>query len=268
MVNNQNQNPPPTTKNSTPMQSYKIIKPLANPVKNCLIFSHGLGDTNEGWYAMFHQLTRQFPQVFQNTIVYLPLAPVQPVSLNFGMPMTSWFDIVSLSGSGNSTGIDDEAINARNFSQTEYVQSLKAITDLCMQISREHAIPTEKIVVGGFSQGAALSLGLSFYAPFKLGGIVALSGFPVMVDAKFIKKNHIDNLIINKDTPVFQGHGEEDPMVDLKFAENAKIFYTDENYLGNISKDKYMFKKYKHMGHSTCDEEMADMVDFLKTLLK
>ncbi|KAL6942536.1 hypothetical protein ACO0QE_003714 [Hanseniaspora vineae] len=250
------------------MQSYKIVKPLANPVNNCLIFSHGLGDTNEGWYAMFYQLTRQFPQVFQNTIVYLPLAPVQPVSLNFGMPMTSWFDIVSLSGNGQSSGIDTEAINAKNFSQTEYINSLQSITDLCTQISREHAIPTEKIIVGGFSQGAALALGMSFFSPFKLGGIVAMSGFPVMVDAKFIKQNHINNLMLNKNTPVFQGHGEEDPMVELKFAENAKVFYTDDaNYLGNLSKDKYVFKTYKHMGHSSCDEEIADMVDFLKPLL-
>jgi len=58
-----------------------------------VIFLHGLGDSGEGWAPVTKQLGQYLPHVK----FILPNAPVQPVTLNLGMSMPSWYDIYSLS---------------------------------------------------------------------------------------------------------------------------------------------------------------------------
>lgn len=54
-----------------------------------VIFAHGLGDTAAGWIP----LARELQPKFKHVKWVLPTAPEQPVSINMGMRMTSWFDI-------------------------------------------------------------------------------------------------------------------------------------------------------------------------------
>ncbi|CAJ1363079.1 unnamed protein product, partial [Effrenium voratum] len=59
---------------------------------SCVVLLHGLGDTAEGWLGGAHHLAASLPE----TRFVLPTAPTQPVSLNGGMPMPSWYDIRGL----------------------------------------------------------------------------------------------------------------------------------------------------------------------------
>ncbi|CAE7178083.1 Lypla2 [Symbiodinium microadriaticum] len=43
--------------------------------------------------------------------------------------------------------------------------------------ARSRGIPTEKIFVAGFSQGGALSLFTGLSRPYRLGGVVCMSGY-------------------------------------------------------------------------------------------
>jgi len=71
--------------------------PLPNPVvlpalgkhTATVIFAHGLGDSAAGWVP----LARELREKFKHVKWVLPTAPEQPVSINMGMRMTSWFDI-------------------------------------------------------------------------------------------------------------------------------------------------------------------------------
>jgi predicted esterase len=66
------------------------IKPEGN-CKGVVFFMHGLGDNGMGW-------TEGFAQMAHPNIRYIfPSANMQPVSLNMGMEMPSWFDIKDLS---------------------------------------------------------------------------------------------------------------------------------------------------------------------------
>eukprot|EP00923_Selenidium_pygospionis_P049485 GHVN01085252.1.p1 GENE.GHVN01085252.1~~GHVN01085252.1.p1 ORF type:complete len:281 (+),score=51.20 GHVN01085252.1:843-1685(+) len=113
------------------------------PHSGVVIFSHGLGDTSEGWASMFKQLSRGMPHVK----FILPTAPIQRVTLNGGMPMPSWYDIASLDEESretdNSDGIDE---------------SRDRINKIIDHEINENKIPSNRIIVGGFSQGGALSI--------------------------------------------------------------------------------------------------------------
>lgn len=61
------------------------VKPTAT-----LFFLHGLGDSSAGWQDVAEMLSQR-PSLSHVRFV-LPNAPIQPVTLNMGMPMPSWFD--------------------------------------------------------------------------------------------------------------------------------------------------------------------------------
>lgn len=71
-------------------------------------------------------------------------------------------------------------------------------------------IPSERIVLGGFCQGAALALLAGTTCKHKLGGIVGLSGYMLLND-KF--KDLVCKNNPNKDTEIFMGDADIDPLV-------------------------------------------------------
>ena len=68
-----------------------VIQP-SKPHTATVLFLHGLGDTGYGWQDAFEAIKHLLPY----TKFILPSAPMQPVTLNMGMTMPSWFDIRSL----------------------------------------------------------------------------------------------------------------------------------------------------------------------------
>lgn len=71
-------------------------------------------------------------------------------------------------------------------------------------------VPSERIVLGGFSQGGAMSLFAGVTSPVKLGGIIGLSSYLLLAEKI---KSMIPEGNPNKDTPIFMGHGSADPLV-------------------------------------------------------
>jgi predicted esterase len=57
------------------------------------------------------------------------------------------------------------------------LQSLQTIQNLITNEIKEHQIPEQSIVLGGFSQGSVISLLTGIAGERKLGGVVALSGW-------------------------------------------------------------------------------------------
>ena len=81
----------------------------------------------------------------------------------------------------------------------------------------EHGIPTERTVLGGFSQGSVMSyaLGLGPDRP-RPAGIMALSGFLPSVDGFDL------DLAKARDLPVAIGHGTHDPVISVEFGRDAR----------------------------------------------
>ncbi|SCU86319.1 LANO_0C07580g1_1 [Lachancea nothofagi CBS 11611] len=219
------------------------IPSRAKPAKQALIFLHGLGDSGSGW-SFFAEFLQRDP-AFKNTNFVFPNAPTMRITANGGYPSPSWFDIREWDELQSKPDVDG------------FVKSLDLVRNLVDEQIHNGVQPTN-IIVGGFSQGAALALASSVTLPVKIGGFIALSGFSVIND----KLTQIRNSV-NKDTPVFHGHGDADPIIALRMGQTAQKFFSDSCELS-----KYTMNVYPGMAHSTCPEEIDDVVKFLRNALE
>ncbi|SCU82910.1 LADA_0C08636g1_1 [Lachancea dasiensis] len=213
------------------------------PAKHAIIFLHGLGDTGSGWSFLAEYLQRDPAFKYSNFV--FPNAPVMPITANGNYPMPAWFDIREWSEIQSNPDVEG------------FIKTMDLVRTLVDEQIRS-GIPSENIVVGGFSQGAALALASAVSLPTKIGGFVALSGFGYVNDKLLEIKN-----AVNQKTPIFHGHGDEDPIVSLRMGRLARTFFRDSCELSN-----YTMKEYKGMAHSTCPEEIQDLVAFLHNAMK
>jgi len=205
-----------------------------------IVFSHGLGDTGEGWRPVAHMLASQFPHVKW----ILPHAPAVPVTINGGMVMPAWFDLYSL---GKSDDKEDEEGLLR--SSASIGQIVKA--------ENEAGIPNEKIVIGGFSQGAALSLVAGLTSEKKYAGVAILSGWLPMR-----KKLAPMFSAEATSTPIFWGHGTSDNVVPYRFGAGSVQLLKDSLGFKDIE-----FKSYQGVGHSSDTQEIVDLGAWLKRVI-
>ena len=105
---------------------------------SCVIFLHGLGDTAEGWLHGAHFLAASLPQ----TRFLLPTAPIQPVSLNGGMAMPSWYDI--------------RGLGERADEPCDGIEESRKTVEGLIQEQLDAGMTSERIILAGFSQGGGI----------------------------------------------------------------------------------------------------------------
>jgi len=201
-----------------------------------MLLMHGLGDTSQGWSDVAMMLAKEFP--FLKLV--LPTAPTKPVTLNGGERMPSWYDIIGLDSRAKETceGIDDSVSTINSLIQNEINSGIKS----------------ERIIVAGFSQGGAMAITTGLKFPSKLGGVVALSGY-------LPRPNEFVPSAANKNTKVFFGHGDEDDVVQLPWAQLSA------DKLKGLGVTNVEFKIYKGMPHSACRSEIDDVIDFVRSAM-
>lgn len=123
-----------------------IVPPASGQAPTAtLIFAHGLGDSGAGWLDVAQLLSRR--PALRHVRFVLPNAPVQPVTLNMGMSMPSWFDIHSLDDFEEH---EDEA--GLKKSAAAIGALVKAEVDGTAEGLNGRGVPVERVAVGGFSQ--------------------------------------------------------------------------------------------------------------------
>ncbi len=206
-----------------------IIETGENP-SAAVIWLHGLGADGYDFAPIVPQL--KLPESPAIRFVF-PHAPEQRVTLNQGMFMRAWYDIL---------GLD------RNSKQD--VDGLAAAQEILKDLIAEQiaqGIPAHKIILVGFSQGGALALHVGLRYPEKLGGIMGLSTYLPVADHVAEEKHPA-----NAATPIFLAHGDDDDILPLDFAESAKKHLAALHYAVD-------WKVYKGMAHSVCMEEIRDI---------
>lgn len=212
--------------------------------KAALIFVHGLGDSGQGW-SWLPQLIAQSKLITTPINYVFPNAPEIPITINNGYRMPAWFDIYELGNPSAKQDIEG------------FFKSCDILKNLVKQQIEEFKIPPEKIIIGGFSQGAAISLATLATMETKIGGCVALSGFCALrkeVESKLLSAN--------LDTPIFQGHGTADPVINYQYGKKTSEFFKE---LGFKNLD---FQTYPGVQHSASDEELAAVIKFIKDVLE
>ena len=90
------------------------------------------------------------------------------------------------------------------------------LSSLLEAVERELGVSGEQIVLGGFSQGAMLSLDVALHRASPLAGLVLLSGTLIA------EREWSERLPARAGLPVFQSHGSEDPLLPFAVAETLR----------------------------------------------
>ena len=177
------------------------LQPDAAPDAS-IIWLHGLGADGYDFEGVVPML--ELPQEAAVRFVF-PHAPVQPVSLNGGLEMRSWFDIYGIGAAFPQDEVGIEASAAR-------------VHDL-IDRERQRGIEPQRILLAGFSQGGAVVLHAGLRSREPLAGILALSTWlplPQRLEAEAQAER--------KQTPILMVHGTEDSVVPLDLAQSSSEY--------------------------------------------
>jgi len=201
------------------------------PARAAVIWLHGLGADGHDFVPIVPLLGLE-----KNAVRFVfPHAPTQPVRLNMGMVMRAWYDIASL---------DEHSIDRPGLDR-----SIEAIRDLVRR-ENERGIPTERILVAGFSQGGSVALRVALTSEDRFLGVVALSTYWIEAPVT----HHCQGLRI------FQGHGTYDPVVAYDWGQSAR------DRLRELGCD-VTWRSYP-MEHAVCPEEIDDIAEWMRNVLQ
>ena len=198
--------------------------PAQSEHKATVIWLHGLGDSGDGFAPVAPQLN--LPSELGIRFIF-PHAPVQPVTINGGMEMRSWYDIksIELDKRADEQGVRDSAAKVEELINKEIASG----------------IPASKIILAGFSQGGVISLHLAPRFEQKLAGVMALSTYMCVPQKLADEAKHTG---IN----IFMAHGNQDNVVPYSAGRSAFEVLTAHNM--DVSWQEYP------MAHQVCAEEL------------
>lgn len=206
----------------------------ANPT-HAVVWLHGLGADGHDFEPIVPELTRRHWPAIR---FVFPHAPVQPVTINGGMPMRSWYDI---RGMDIASRADEAGIRASMAATHRWLDHLV-----------QSGIPARNILLAGFSQGGAVILNAMVRYRETLAGAIALSTY-LPLPEQLSAEAHA----ANAGTPIFMAHGSADPVVPLALGRQSADVLIAAGY-------PLTWKQYR-MQHSVCAEEVTDIADFIES---
>jgi phospholipase/carboxylesterase len=201
-----------------------------------VIWLHGLGADGRDFVPIVGELALPAAPI---RFVF-PHAPVQPVTINNGMSMRAWYDIVA----------DDLARRE----DERGVRASQGLVEALVARERERGVPAARIVLAGFSQGGAISLQTGLRHPERLAGIMALSTYVPLAAALEAERN-----AANADVPIFMAHGTQDPIIPLANARRSRELLERLGY--PVEWHEYA------MPHSVSPQEIDDIGAWLRRVL-
>ena len=196
-----------------------------------VIWLHGLGADGHDFEPIVPELALKTPVRF-----VFPHAPVRAVTINQGMRMRAWYDILQLGG-----GPEDEA-------------GLRASQKLMEDLIRAQALPAKRIVLAGFSQGGAIALLAALRYPERLAGVMALSTYLPLAGTLAAERSSA-----NAEVPIFMAHGRHDDLIPMPRAQASREHLQKLGY--TVAWHDYP------MPHAVCAPEIADISAFLAKVL-
>ncbi|MDQ6968341.1 MAG: carboxylesterase [Mariprofundaceae bacterium] len=212
------------------------IETAPNPTAS-IIWLHGLGADGHDFEPVVAELG--LPKDLAVRFIF-PHAPAMPVSINGGYIMPAWYDIKQ-----QDLGIEHDADGVH-----------ASATRIQMLIDQEimHGIPANRIILAGFSQGAAMALYAGLRQTEPLAGMMALSGY-ILLPNEFasISSNNLQ-------TPIFMAHGVHDSVVLFEWGESSYRKLQEKG----CTVDWHTYP----MEHSLCDAEINDIGKWIATIFQ
>jgi len=218
-----------------------------------IVFLHGLGDSGLGWKPLADLFSAN--NALRHIKWILPHAPTIRITASKSA-MPAWYDIPTFDM--NSTNVDEEGI-------FRAMQSITSIVDA--EIAS--GTPPERIILGGFSQGAALAMSTALTIKHQLAGLIVLSG---RLPMRSIIKSTVSPTV--KDLAIFYAHGLADTTVRTKSVESSVEFICDELGVQRLDGKRSQegtvgltFKSYLGLPHTTNEEELSDLRAWVKRVI-
>lgn len=180
---------------AAPMPTVEV--PARGAPRGSVVWLHGLGADGHDFEPVVPLL--ELPDV---RFVF-PTAPSRPVTINGGMVMPAWYDILHIGGPPSGERGPDVRQSAR-------------LVEAVLEREEERGVPASRIVLAGFSQGAAMALHVGTRHPKTLLGIMVLSGYEVLAATRDGEAS-----AANRATPMLFCHGTQDPIVAVEWGRQA-----------------------------------------------
>ena len=211
------------------------INPESTP-NAAVIWLHGLGADGNDFAPIVPEL--RLPVSLPVRFVF-PHAPSIPVTINGGMVMPAWYDILAMD---IDRTIDEKQIRAS-------AESIDAL------IERElnNGIAADRIIVAGFSQGGAVAYECALRQSRKLAGLVTMSTY--LATAASVERS-----TVNQDMPIFVSHGQYDPVVPETLGRQAVAQLQSWGYA-------VKYEAYP-MEHAVCPPQIRAISAFLQDCLQ
>jgi phospholipase/carboxylesterase len=198
--------------------------------RGTILWLHGLG-------ASGHDFEPIVPHLGLPDVRFVfPHAPERGVTINGGLIMPAWYDILAMGRAGGEDADD--------------VRESAALVEALIAREAERGVPPERVVLAGFSQGGAMALFVGARHPRPLRGIMVLSGYEVLAHTREAEQS-----AANRETPLLFCHGTYDPMVALARARDAFAAYGE----GRAGAQWHQFS----MGHEVSAAEIAIIREWL-----
>jgi phospholipase/carboxylesterase len=211
------------------------IETGADP-RAAVIWLHGLGADGHDFEPIVPEL--RLPASKAVRFIF-PNAPQRPVTINMGMRMRAWYDILQMGG-----GAED----------ADGIRASQAAIEALIARQKKLGVPAKRIVLAGFSQGGAIVLQTGLRHAERLGGILALSTYLPLAGTLEVERH-----AANRDLPVFLAHGRHDDMIRIDRALATRDALQNLGY-------PVEWREYA-MPHSVCPEEIGHIADFLLRIL-
>jgi len=202
-----------------------------------VIWLHGLGADGYDFVPVVKELESLGAPAARYVF---PHAPMIPVTINNGFVMRAWYDI--------------RTADLAHREDKEGVRASQAAVERLIELEVERGTPRARVVLAGFSQGAAITLQTGLRQSEPLAALVALSGYLPLAD-RLATERHAASARV----PILMAHGTGDPVVPISRAIHSRDVLTSLGYAVD-------WHEYP-MPHSVCAEEIEAIAAFLRRQL-
>jgi len=209
------------------------VGPSSGNATSAVIWLHGLGASGHDFEPIVPMLD------MPNTRFVFPHAPKRPVTINMGMVMPAWYDILSFDRSGVRESEED-------------IRDAMRLVENLLERERERGIPSERTVLAGFSQGGAVALCTANRHAHVLGGVMVLSAYEVLGDSLEAERSEA-----SKTPPALFCHGRLDEVVPVWLGKAAY------ERTAALDPDRVIDWHDYAMGHEVCPEEIGQIRQWL-----
>ncbi|KAG7297053.1 hypothetical protein JYU34_019986 [Plutella xylostella] len=206
-----------------------------------VIFFHGSGDVGENmkeWVNIMLKNKFSFPHLK----VLFPTAPLQPYTPAGGQMSNVWFD---------RAGISPQVPE-----KTESLSRIEVIVKDLLQKENDAGIPSNRIIVGGFSMGGSLTLHTAYRWDRNIAGAFVFSSF---LNEKSLVYDELKSSP-GQLPPLLQLHGDSDELVPVEWGISTHDRLKELGVQGD-------FQVLQKLGHSINTRGMHHIKEFIEKLL-